>query len=156
MRIVLVNPNPMKPPVTPVSLDYLDTACRHAGIDVDLVDCAIEPDWKKKLSDVLTEKPVLVGVTLRNIDDSYFASQDFSLLRAMPVLEAIKRSTHAPICLGGVGFSIFPSEVLKFCKVSYGICGDGEESLVKLATAFRDTLTLDTGPGLGGREIGRV
>ena len=138
MRIVLVNPNPMKPPVTPVSLDYLGAACRHAGIDVDLVDCAIEPDWGKKLSDVLTEKPVLVGVTLRNIDDSYFASQDFSLLRAMPVLEAIKRSTHAPICLGGVGFSIFPSEVLKFCNVSYGICGDGEESLVKLATAFRD------------------
>ena len=156
MRIVLVNPNPMKPPVTPVSLDYLGAACRHAGIDVDLVDCAIEPDWRKKLSDVLTEKPVLVGVTLRNIDDSYFASQDFSLLRSMPVLETIKRSTDAPICLGGVGFSIFPSEVLKFCDVSYGICGDGEESLVKLATAFRDNMALDTVPGLVWMENGHV
>lgn len=154
MRIVLVNPNPMKPPVTPVSLDYIGATCRHAGIDVDLVDCAIEPDWHKKLSDVLTEKPVLVGVTLRNIDDSYFASQDFSLLRAIPVLEKIKRSTNAPICLGGVGFSIFPSEVLKFCDVSYGICGDGEESLVKLATAFRDNIELDTVPGLVWMENG--
>jgi len=53
MRIVLVNPNPMKPPVTPVSLDYLNAACRQAGIHVDLVDCAIEPDWRKKLFDVL-------------------------------------------------------------------------------------------------------
>jgi hypothetical protein len=82
MRIVLVNPNPMKPPVTPISLDYLGAAYRHAGINVDLVDCvieldcAIELDWRKKLSDVLTEKPVLVGVTLRNIDNSYFVSQD--------------------------------------------------------------------------------
>jgi hypothetical protein len=76
MRIVLVNPNPMKPPVTPISLDYLGAAYRHAGINVDLVDCAIELDWRKKLSDVLTEKPVLVGVTRRNIDDSYFVSQD--------------------------------------------------------------------------------
>jgi tryptophan 2-C-methyltransferase len=154
MRIVLVNPNPMKPPVTPVSLDYIGATCRHAGIDVDLVDCAIEPDWHKKLSDVLTEKPVLVGVTLRNIDDSYFASQDFSLLRAIPVLEKIKRSTNAPICLGGVGFSIFPSEVLKFCDVSYGICGDGEESLVKLAIALRDNIGLDTVPGLVWMENG--
>ena len=154
MRIVLVNPNPMKPPVTPVSLDYLGAACHHAGIDVDLVDCAIEPDWRKKLSDVLKEKPVLVGVTLRNIDDSYFASQDFSLLRAIPVLDTIKRLTNAPICLGGVGFSIFPAEVMKFCDVSYGICGDGEESLVKLATALKDNNKLDTVPGLIWMENG--
>jgi radical SAM superfamily enzyme YgiQ (UPF0313 family) len=156
IRIVLVNPNPMKPPVTPVSLDYLGAACRHAGIEVDLVDCAIEPNWRNKLSDVLTEQPVLVGVTLRNIDDSYFASQDFSLLRAMPVLETIKHSTHAPICLGGVGFSIFPSEVMKFCGVSYGICGDGEESLVKLAIALKDNNKLDTVPGLIRMENGNI
>jgi radical SAM superfamily enzyme YgiQ (UPF0313 family) len=146
----------MKPPVTPVSLDYLGAACCHAGIDVDLVDCAIEPDWPKKLSAVLTEKPVLVGVTLRNIDDSYFASQDFSLLRAIPVLETIKRSTNAPICLGGVGFSIFPSEVLKFCDVSYGIRGDGEESLIKLARALTDQIELDTVPGLVWMENGNL
>ncbi len=156
MRIVLVNPNPMKPPVTPVSLDYLGAACRHAGIEADLVDCSREPDWRKKLSDVLTDQPVLVGVTLRNIDDSYFASQDFSLLRAIPVLEIIKRSTNAPICLGGVGFSIFPEEVLKFCDVSYGICGEGEQSLVKLAMAFRDNTELDKVPGLIWVENGNI
>jgi len=148
MRIVLVNPNPMKPPVTPVSLDYLNAACRQAGIHVDLVDCAIEPDWRNKLSDVLSERPILVGVTVRNIDDSYFASQDFSLLRIIPVLETIKSFTNVPICLGGIGFSIFPSETLKFCDVSYGICGDGEEALVKLTIAIRDNINLETVPGL--------
>ena len=75
MRIILVNPNPMMPPVTPVSLDYLESACSDAGIEVDLVDCPVEPDWSKRLSDVLAEKPILVGVTVRNIDDSYFASR---------------------------------------------------------------------------------
>jgi hypothetical protein len=154
MRIVLVNPNPMKPPVTPVSLDYLGAACHQAGIHVDLVDCAILPDWRKTLSEVLTEKPVLIGVTVRNIDDSYFASQDFSLLRIIPVLEEIKRSSDAPICLGGVGFSIFPTEALKFCNVPYGICGDGEAGLVKLAIALRDNIELDTVPGLVWVENG--
>jgi hypothetical protein len=137
MRIVLVNPNPMKPPVTPVSLDYLDSACREAGIEVDLIDCSAEPDWKPKLALALQSQPVLVGVTVRNIDDSYFASRDFSLLRIMPVLEEIKRLTEAPICLGGVGFSIFPSEVFSFCDVPYGICGDGEVGLGNLVAALK-------------------
>jgi len=154
MRIVLVNPNPMMPPVTPVSLDYLESACSDAGIEVDLVDCSVEPDWSKKLSHVLAEKPILVGVTVRNIDDSYFASRDFSLRRIIPVLEEIKRTTQAPICLGGVGFSIFPYEVMEFCDVPYGICGDGEEGLVKLAIALKEKIELETVPGLVWMENG--
>ena len=154
MRIVLVNPNPMRPPVTPISLDYIGAACRDAGIAVDLVDCSVEADWTQKLSQVLKEKPVLVGVTIRNIDDSYFASRDFSLQRIVPVLDAIKHLTNAPICVGGVGFSIFPYEVLKFCNVPYGICGDGEEGLVKLASALKETTELDTVPGLIWKQDG--
>jgi len=154
MRIVLVNPNPMKPPVTPVSLDYLGSACSDAGIEVDLVDCSAEPDWKPKLALALQAKPVLIGVTVRNIDDSYFASRDFSLLRIMPVLEEIKRLTEAPICLGGVGFSIFPSEALTFCDVPYGICGDGEVGLVKLAAALKGKINLEAVPGLVWMENG--
>jgi len=156
MRIVLVNPNPMKPPVTPVSLDYLDSACREAGIEVDLIDCSAEPDWKPKLALALQSQPVLVGVTVRNIDDSYFASRDFSLLRIMPVLEEIKRLTEAPICLGGVGFSIFPSEVFSFCDVPYGICGDGEVGLGKLVAALKGKINLEAVPGLVWMENGNV
>ncbi len=147
-------PNPMMPPVTPVSLDYLESACSDAGIEVDLVDCPVEPDWSKRLSDVLAEKPILVGVTVRNIDDSYFASRDFSLRRIIPVLEEIKRTTQAPICLGGVGFSIFPYEVMEFCDVPYGICGDGEVGLVKLAIALKEKIGLETVPGLVWMENG--
>lgn len=154
MRIVLVNPNPMKPPVTPVSLDYLAGACREAAIEVDLVDYSVEPDWKAKLSQVLQAEPLLVGVTVRNIDDSYFASQDFSLRRIRPVIEEIKRSTKAPICLGGVGFSIFPSETMTFCDVPYGICGDGEVGLVQLARALKENIELETVAGLVWMENG--
>ena len=154
MRIVLVNPNPMRPPVTPVSLDYLGSACEQAGIEVDLVDCSVEMDWNNKLAQVLTEPPILVGVTVRNIDDSYFASRDFSLQRIIPVLEEIKRLTPAPICLGGVGFSIFPFETLKFFGVPYGICGSGEQGVVKLVTALSDNRKLAAVPGLIWMENG--
>jgi radical SAM superfamily enzyme YgiQ (UPF0313 family) len=144
----------MKPPVTPVALDYLGSACRDAEIRVDLVDCSVETDWQTKLANVLEEKPILVGVTVRNIDDSYFASRDFSLRRIVPVLEEIKRLTEAPICLGGVGFSIFPSETLEFCRVPFGICGDGEVGLVKLILTLKDRMELGTVPGLVWKENG--
>jgi tryptophan 2-C-methyltransferase len=144
----------MKPPVTPVSLDYLGSACEQAGIAVDLVDCSVEMDWGQKLAQVLAETPMLIGVTVRNIDDSYFASRDFSLQRIIPVIEEIKKLTPAPICLGGVGFSIFPSETLKFCGVPYGICGGGEQGFVKLLTALSDNSELEAVPGLIWMENG--
>jgi radical SAM superfamily enzyme YgiQ (UPF0313 family) len=152
--IVLVNPNPMKPPVTPVSLDYLGSACNAAGIDVKLADYSAEPDFDRRLSDVLSEIPILVGVTVRNIDDSYFASRDFSLKRILPTLDKIKKLTDAPICLGGVGFSIFPKEVMEFCDVPYGIYGDGEESLVKLVRALEGKYNISEVPNLIWKENG--
>jgi radical SAM superfamily enzyme YgiQ (UPF0313 family) len=148
MRIVLVNPNLMQPPVTPVALDYIGSACDTAGINVDLVDCSVEHDWSKKLAQVLAEKPVMVGVTVRNIDDSYFASRDFTLQRIIPILDEIKRLTDAPICLGGVGFSIFPVETLKFCELGYGIRGDGESAIIKLVMALEGKIEREEVPGL--------
>jgi len=148
MRIVLVNPNPMQPPVTPVALDYIGAACDTAGIKVDLVDCSVEHDWPKKLAQVLAEQPVMVGITVRNIDDSYFASRDFTLPRIIPILDEIKRLTDAPICLGGVGFSIFPVETLRFCNVSYGIRGDGESAILKLVMALEGKIEREDVPGL--------
>ena len=152
--IVLVNPNPMRPPVTPVSLEYLGSACNAAGINVKLVDYSVESDFDRKLEDVLSEKPILVGVTVRNIDDSYFASRDFSLKRIIPILEKIKNLTDAPICLGGVGFSIFPKEAMEFCDVSYGIYGDGEEAIVKLVRTLEGKFDIKDVPNLIWRENG--
>jgi hypothetical protein len=144
----------MKPPVTPVSLDYLGIACGKAGIDVDLVDCSVEPDWRNRLARVLADTPILVGVTIRNVDDSFFASRDFSLQRTLPVIEKVKASTEAPICFGGVGFSIFPAECMEFCDVPYGICGEGENGLVRLAIALKDHIEPETVPGLIWKKEG--
>ena len=155
MRIVLINPNPMKPPVMPLSLDYIGSACHDVGIKVDLVDCSVDRDWRNTLIGALEISPILVGITIRNIDDSYFASRDFSLQRILPVIEEVKRLTQAPMCLGGVGFSIFPFEVMEFCKAPFGVVGDGEEGLVRLALALKAKTSLEKVPGLIWKKNGR-
>lgn len=156
MRIVLVNPNPMKPPVTPVALDYIGSACTQAGIDVDLVDCSIRTDWRDILAKALDDRPILIGVTVRNIDDSYFASRDFSLKRIIPVINEVKQRTDVPVCIGGVGYSIFPQDALLFCDATFGIHGDGETTLVELVHALAGKADFRNVPGLIWKENNRL
>ena len=59
-------------------------------------------------------------MTVRNIDDAYFASQDFVLAKTAEIVKAIAKQTPAPILLGGIGFSLAPEEVLAFTGADYG------------------------------------
>ena len=77
--------------------------------------------------------PLLIGVTVRNLDDSYLASQDFCLERTRKIIDLIKSHSGALLVLGGVGFSIAPEAALDYCQVDWGICGEGEQALPMLA-----------------------
>ncbi|MFB3895550.1 MAG: radical SAM protein [bacterium] len=132
--VLLVNPNLMKPVVTPVALDYLGIALHTAGIEVNLLDLAfsthIEQDIKTCLS---REAYTLIGITVRNLDDSYYASQDFILEKTKGIIDLIKKYSDTPLVLGGVGFSIMPELTLEYCGVDLGIMGEGELALPILA-----------------------
>lgn len=129
--ILLVNPNRMRPPIAPVGLDYLASSLEENGYTPILCDLAFEPDWEAALDRALGAAPPLaVGVTIRNIDDAYFASQDFILQRTREIIHYIQRKTALPVVLGGIGFSCAPKEILKYTGAPLGVVGDGEESLV--------------------------
>ena len=44
-RVVLVNPNQMKPAVAPIALDYLADALTRHQFQVDVLDLCWSPDW---------------------------------------------------------------------------------------------------------------
>ncbi len=132
--ILLVNPNQMKPPVTPVALDYLAQSLEEKGFEVEVLDLAFSTNAELDIRSVLRRMdPLLIGVTVRNLDDSYLASQDFCLERTRTIIDLIKSHSGAMLVLGGVGFSIAPEAVLDYCHVDYGIYGEGEQSLPMLA-----------------------
>jgi radical SAM superfamily enzyme YgiQ (UPF0313 family) len=129
-RILLVNPNRMKPPVTPIALDYLAHALANRGIQADVLDLCLSQDWKTAIDDYFAHSRVdAVGVTLRNIDDTTFASREFFLPGFKEVTDRLGSKTDAPIVVGGSGFSIMPEDVLGYCALDLGIVGDGEEPL---------------------------
>lgn len=133
MKIVLVNTNLMKPPVVPVGLDYLATALKAKGHQVDLLDLCRAEDWKQACNEYFSKNsPDAIGITIRNTDDCYFASQDFILPRIKQIVNYIKTKNPAPIILGGVGFSLMPEKILEYMDVPLGIAGEGEESLPML------------------------
>ena len=154
--VLLVNPNLMKPPVTPVGLDHIGQHLRLAGFDVRVLDLALEADLAAALDRELSREWLLVAVSVRNIDDSFAASRDFCLERTRTIVAAIRARTDAPVVLGGVGFSLFPQATLAYCDVRYGIRGEGEEPLSRLARCLADGRSPSRVPGLLVRRDGHL
>ncbi len=149
-EILLINSNLMKPPVTPVAIDFLASALRDEGYAVRFLDLAFEDDALSAID----RDYLFVGVTVRNIDDSFFATRDFCLARVRPMVQKIKQLTDAPVVLGGVGYSIFPLAALEYCGADFGIQGDGEWAIVQLADTFAKSGTPFHIPGLVSRREG--
>ncbi|MEW6188583.1 MAG: cobalamin-dependent protein [Actinomycetota bacterium] len=105
-KVLLVNSNQMKPVVTLLGLDFIGECLRHREYEVDLLDLAFERDFKSAIDEYFqSDSPDVIGVTIRNTDDCYFASQDFIVPKIKRIVDYIRQKTEAPIIFGGAGFS---------------------------------------------------
>jgi radical SAM superfamily enzyme YgiQ (UPF0313 family) len=147
-KVLLINPNLMKPPVSPVALDYLANALENAGFQAVLLDLTFSNNVDADIESTLKQDFLLVGISIRNIDDSYMASKDFCLERTKSIIATIASHTNAPLVLGGIGYSIFPLAVQDYCGVSFGVIGDGEGVLPLLARRLSRGKPYDDIPGL--------
>jgi len=136
--ILLVNTNRLRPRIAPLALDYLATSLTEAGFEVKIFDLAFQnKGFSKKLFNLLKrKKPLLVGISLRNLDDCYFLSGKFLASQTRWLIGWVKRSFSFPVVVGGVGYSLAPGSLLKYLGADFGIYGDGEGSMVKLAQAL--------------------
>lgn len=131
-KVLLVNPNDINPPVAPLALEYLSSFLFEKGHEVLIYDMNIH---KEGLSDVLEkESPHFVGISVRNIDDSCYATAEFFLDGTKALVTEVKER-GIPLILGGVGFSIMPLEILGYTGADAGIWGEGEEVFESLISA---------------------
>lgn len=83
---------------------------------------------------------LLVGVSLRNFDDStHAADENMFIAHYREIMRLTRIYSRAPVVLGGAGFSVFPELLFGDLRPDYGIKGEGEEALCRLI------LALDTG-----------
>jgi len=131
-KVLLINPNNMTPPVAPLALEYISSFLQEKGHKVLIYDVNIN---KENLSSVLEkETPNLVGITVRNIDDSCYATSEF-LLDGIKAMVTEVKAKRIPVILGGVGYSIMPLETLAYTGADAGICGEGEEGFENLISS---------------------
>lgn len=149
-KVLLINTNLMKPVVAPIGLDYLAQAIEKNGFSFDILDLAFSSDIKKDIDDYLKNNTnyFAIGITIRNIDDSYFLSQDFCLEKCKEIIDYIKTKTDVPLILGGVGFSIIPIAILKYCNVEFGIISEGEFSFPLLLKRIKNNKSYHDVPNL--------
>ena len=149
MKILLVNTNRMKPAVAPIGLDYLADTLRAAGHTLSLLDLCFAEEYEKDIGAAVTAfSPELVGASVRNTDDCVYPSGAFLLSEPRAMLLALRDHTDAPIVVGGVGFSTLPEAAMDYCGADFGIAGEGEDALPRLARALQNGSDLEQVPGL--------
>ncbi len=148
-KILLLNSNLMKPPVAPIALDYLASALAERGYAVDVLDLCFSADPFVDIKNYfLSNNPFLVAITLRNTDDTSFATRDFFLPLVKEMADAVRMYSPAPIVIGGSGFSVSPQAVLEFCGLDMGIWGEGEFALPLLADRIASGAEYRDVPGI--------
>jgi radical SAM superfamily enzyme YgiQ (UPF0313 family) len=156
-EFLLINTNVVRPPVSPVGLEYTGEALVGAGFPVRVLDLAFEAEWKAALATELKNyEPMAVGLSVRNTDDCSFVSRKSFLPWVSEVVSEVRRLTQAFVLLGGVGFSVMPDITLKLTGADAGIAGDGEEALVALSRCLTDGEDFTPLPNLIHRVEGDV
>ncbi len=155
-RILLISANrcTTPDPVFPLGLAYLNAALRQAGHQSFWLD---RLGTQNGIEAVLQRyRPDLVGVSLRNIDDVLIRKRETFFGEVASLSARLHQEAHCPIVVGGSGFSLFPDRLLDVTGADFGVCGQGERTLVDLVAALEDGADFSTLPGLVFRQNGKV
>jgi len=135
MKVLLVSPNRehLPDPVFPLGLAYVAAAVRKHGHAVKVLDLCFSDDIDRDIKVSVTGfLPEVIGMSLRNIDDVAYPKKHSYITEYGKVMEIVKKYTHAPVVLGGSGFTIMPEHFMKELHADYGIAGEGEKAFPEL------------------------
>ncbi|HME55419.1 MAG TPA: radical SAM protein [Candidatus Lokiarchaeia archaeon] len=113
----------------PIGLGYLAACLEQQGFTVTVLDLALRRLSNDDLIRFIKKRdPLMVGITALT---SYYGN--------MKLLARLFKSKcqDIPIVLGGVHVSSLPLESMKECLPDFLVIGEGEETIVELASALR-------------------
>ena len=144
-------------PVYPLGISYLSTYLleRLPHYQIRIFDFNLDSPEAFRLT-LREYLPDYIGLSLRNVDDVNFYSQESFINGYKMIVDMVRETTKAPLIIGGSAFSIYPRELFSFFHPDYGIHGEGEESLYKFLLSLDSgtpDLTTDGLVYLEGEEI---
>lgn len=155
---MLVSANTERSNLLPLPLGLISVclATQRAGHEVKLVDLMAEDDGRSAVREAIVSfKPEIIGISVRNIDDQNMEKPRFFLDEVRKLISCCRELSDRPIVLGGAGYSIFPESALNYLEADLGIQGEGEEAFPLLLDCLGQGKDLSGVPGLYLRGAGR-
>jgi radical SAM superfamily enzyme YgiQ (UPF0313 family) len=159
-RVLLVSTNRERQPypVVPNGLACVASALDAAGHRVRFLDLCFARDPIATAREVASAfKPDIIGVSVRNIDNSDAIALRHYTPEARGVLHALRDAAPAArVIAGGAAFGVAPEALFRDLGVDYAVAGDGERASVALVDALTSAATIEALPGLVRERDGTV
>ena len=159
-RVLLVSTNRERQPypVVPNGLACVASALDAAGHRVQFLDlCFASDPISTARGAATTFKPDIIGVSVRNIDNSDAIALRHYTPEARGVLHALREtSPKSKVIAGGAAFGVAPEALFRDLAVDYAVAGDGERASVALVDALSSGAPIEALPGLVRDRDGTV
>jgi anaerobic magnesium-protoporphyrin IX monomethyl ester cyclase len=159
-RVLLVSTNRERQPypVVPNGLACVASALDAAGHRVRFLDLCFASDPVASAQRAAMEfKPDIIGVSVRNIDNSDAIALRHYTPEARTVLHALRQAApEAKVIAGGAAFGVAPEALFRDLGVDYAVAGDGERASVALVNALSSGAPIEAMPGLVRDRSGTV
>ncbi|MEJ7759074.1 MAG: radical SAM protein [Gemmatimonadaceae bacterium] len=159
-RVLLVSTNRERQPypVVPNGLACVASALAAAGHDVKFLDlCFVRDPAKAAAAAARKMSPAVIGVSIRNIDNSDAIALRHYTPEARSIVAALRAAAPlAKVIAGGAAFGVAPEALFRDFGVDYAVAGDGERASVALVSALASGREVDGIPGVvrnGGDRV---
>jgi radical SAM superfamily enzyme YgiQ (UPF0313 family) len=157
MKVLLICTNRYRnpEPVMPFGACLVAEAAERAGRRVTLLDLMFENNpIDSVLSALRREKPDVIGISVRNIDNTDMRKPVRFFEDFKSVVDTVRGETDAPVILGGAAVGVMPEALLRYSRASCAVLGDGETIFPMLLAAIERGDGWDSVPGVGWIERG--
>ena len=156
MRVLLIATNRHQQLVSrmvarpvPIGLAYVAGYLDPQRHPVKLIDLMFSDDYLADVRQAVQDfRPDLVGISLRNLDNSSYIDPQWALPITRDVIQTVRQCSQAPVVCGGPAFSLFPNECFRYLEPDLGIAGDGGETFARLADSLEAGEQYHNLPGL--------
>jgi radical SAM superfamily enzyme YgiQ (UPF0313 family) len=131
----------------PISIINLGGFIRDHGYEVVILDTQVEPDYKSRIRDLISEKPLAIGLS---VIIGMFTKNAITLTRWIKEI-----NEDIPIVWGGKLVHLAGEKIFKSLDVDFTVFGDGEVPLLQLLDCLRNERDHRHIPGIGFKENGR-
>ncbi len=159
-RVLLVSTNRERQPypVVPNGPACVASALDAAGHRVEFLDLCFAKNAVTSARDAARSfRPDIIGVSVRNIDNSDAIALRHYTPEARDVLQALREAVpSAKVIAGGAAFGVAPEALFRDLGVDYAVAGDGERASVALIDALCSNAPIEALPGLVRDRDGTV